>query len=64
LFHICQDTEALIFVVDSNDRQRIREAKNELLKMLEEDLLQSECVLLVLANKQDLPNAMPVAEVR
>ena len=30
----CQDAKALIFVVDSNDRDRMREAREELLQML------------------------------
>ena len=57
-----QNTQALIFVVDSNDRDRITEAKDELMKMLDEDLLK-DSVLLVFANKQDLPKAMSAAEL-
>ncbi len=38
------------------------EAREELGKMLNEDELR-DAVLLVFANKQDLPNAMSVAEV-
>ena len=49
-------------MVDSNDRERIKEANLELHKMLEEEDLR-EAVLLVLSNKQDLPNAMDTAEV-
>jgi len=60
--HYFQNTQGLIFVVDSNDRERIGEAHDELHKMLNEDELR-EAVLLVFANKQDLPNAMSVAEV-
>lgn len=41
----------LIFVVDSNDRERVGEAKEELMRMLSEDELK-EAVLLVFANKQ------------
>ncbi|KAH7729528.1 ARF-3 protein [Aphelenchoides avenae] len=52
----------LIFVVDSNDRERIEEAKEELHKMLNEDELR-DATLLVFANKQDLPNAMSAAEL-
>ncbi|KAG9337071.1 hypothetical protein JZ751_029839 [Albula glossodonta] len=50
----------LIFVVDSNDRERTQEASEELQKM--EDELR-DAVLLVFANKQDLPNAMPISEM-
>ena len=52
----------LIFVVDSNDRDRIIEARDELTKMLNEDEMR-DAILLVFANKQDLPNAMNAAEV-
>lgn len=41
----------LIFVVDSNDRERMNEAKDELMRMLSEDELR-DAVLLVFANKQ------------
>uniref|UniRef100_A0A6I8QLB4 ADP ribosylation factor 3 n=1 Tax=Xenopus tropicalis TaxID=8364 RepID=A0A6I8QLB4_XENTR len=52
----------LIFVVDSNDRERVNEAREELTRMLAEDELR-DAVLLVFANKQDLPNAMNAAEI-
>eukprot|EP01120_Amphizonella_sp_Union-15-10_P014929 TRINITY_DN746_c0_g1_i6.p1 TRINITY_DN746_c0_g1~~TRINITY_DN746_c0_g1_i6.p1 ORF type:complete len:162 (-),score=32.14 TRINITY_DN746_c0_g1_i6:24-509(-) len=57
-----QSTQGVIYVVDSNDRKRIEEAALELQKILREDELR-DAVVLVLANKQDLPNAMSVAEV-
>nr|XP_040047175.1 ADP-ribosylation factor 2a [Gasterosteus aculeatus aculeatus] len=60
--HYFQNTEGIIFVVDSNDRERVGEAKEELMRMLAEDEL-NQAALLVLANKQDLPNAMDAAEV-
>merc|ERR1711946_88595 len=60
--HYFQNTQGLIFVVDSNDRERITEAQEELQKMLQEDELR-EAVLLIFANKQDLPNAMSAAEL-
>lgn len=41
----------IIFVVDSNDRERIIEARDELNRMLNEDELR-DAVLLVFANKQ------------
>lgn len=52
----------IIFVVDSNDRDRIDDAKNELLRMLNEDELR-DAVILIFANKQDLPNAMSPSEI-
>ena len=48
--------------MDSNDRERISEAKEELQKMLQEDELR-DATLLVFANKQDLPNAMTASEL-
>merc|ERR1712113_595060 len=45
-----------------NDRDRTEDAKEELTKMLNEDEMR-DAVLLVFANKQDLPNAMTAAEV-
>ena len=41
----------LIFVVDSNDRERITEAREELTRMLNEDELR-DAALLVICNKQ------------
>lgn len=60
--HYFQNTQGLIFVVDSNDRERISEAKDELMRMLSEDELR-DAVILIFANKQDLPNAMNAAEI-
>ena len=55
--HYYQNTQGLIFVVDSNDRERVEDAREELHRMLTEPEL-SNAVLLVFANKQDLPKAM------
>ena len=41
-------------MVDSNDRDRVVEAREELQRMLNEDELR-DALLLVFANKQDLP---------
>lgn len=95
--HYYQNTQGLIFVVDSNDRDRVDagefqelrpsctstagssdpssglfacvcvmldlpSARDELHRMLQEDELR-ESILLVFANKQDLPNAMNAAEM-
>ena len=60
--HYYQNTQGLIFVVDSNDVDRIDAARDEMHRMLNEDELR-DAVLLVFANKQDLPNAMSAAEL-
>ena len=48
--HYYQNTQGLIFVVDSNDRDRADDAREELHKMLSEEELK-DAVLLVFANK-------------
>ncbi|NP_001017707.1 ADP-ribosylation factor 4b [Danio rerio] len=60
--HYYQNTKGLIFVVDSSDRDRIETAAEELKMMLAEDEMR-DAVLLVLANKQDLPKAMAAHEL-
>ncbi|XP_056679128.1 ADP-ribosylation factor 1-like [Monodelphis domestica] len=60
--HYFENTQGLIFVVDSNDRERVVEARGELMRMLAEEDLRN-AILLVFANKRDLPNAMNAAEI-
>merc|ERR1719271_197356 len=60
--HYYQNTQGVIFVVDSNDRDRIDAARDKLHRMLNEPQLRN-AALLVFANKQDLPNAMSAAEM-
>ena len=60
--HYYQNTQGLIFVVDSDDHERIDEAREELQRMLAEEELK-ETILLVFANKQDLNGAMTPADV-
>ena len=60
--HYYANTDGIIYVVDSNDRSRLEEAATELHKMLEEPEL-SGAVLVVFANKQDLPQAMSATEI-
>ena len=50
IFLVCVSL-GLIFVVDSNDRERVGEAREELNRMLNEDELR-DAILLVFANKQ------------
>ena len=57
------NTDAIIYVVDSADRDRMGISKQELVSMLEEEELKS-AVLVVMANKQDIEGAMSVTEVR
>merc|ERR1712242_117866 len=60
--HYYTNTQGLIYVVDSNDRDRIDENREELHKMLAEEELR-DAVLLVFANKQDLPGALTCPEI-
>ncbi|XP_065829665.1 uncharacterized protein [Oscarella lobularis] len=60
--HYFENTDALVYVVDSNDRDRIGQAKEELHSIMEDQKLK-DAMLLVIANKQDLPNSLTVDEV-
>jgi GTPase SAR1 family protein len=60
--HYFQGSHALIFVVDSADRDRLGEAREELQALLSEDLLADACVL-VYANKSDIRGAMSATEL-
>ena len=60
--HYYENTQGIIYVVDSNDPVRIKEAREELEAVLQDDRLRDAAVL-VFANKQDLPQAMNTAEV-
>jgi ADP-ribosylation factor protein 6 len=46
-------TQGLIFVIDSNDRDRIEEARTELTRIIQ-DREMKDALLLVFANKQDI----------
>ena len=56
------NTNAIIYVVDSTDRERLPVSRKELTAMLEEEELKN-VPLLVFANKQDMPNALTEVEV-
>lgn len=60
--HYYDGSNAIIFVVDSNDSHRVEVAASELHKLLAAEELKDAC-LLVFANKQDLPNSMSAAEL-
>jgi len=60
--HYYLGTHGAIFVVDSSDQERVEDACEELSKMLAEEEMRDAAVL-VLANKQDLPNAVKTSEL-
>ncbi len=67
--HFLVNTDAVMFVVDSSDRDGIRQARNTLHELFSDNAgddgltIPGECILLVLANKQDLPNSMNAVEM-
>jgi ADP-ribosylation factor-like protein 1 len=56
------NTDAIIFVVDSADTDRMSVARGELAAMLEEEDLK-DAILLVFANKQDQKGAMNAEQI-
>ena len=56
------NTDAIIFVVDAADHERLNIARQELQAMLEEEELK-DAILLVFANKQDQKGAYGVKEI-
>ncbi|CAH8535273.1 unnamed protein product [Heterobilharzia americana] len=61
--HYFTGSQGLIFVVDSSDRDRIEEARQELHRIANDREMQ-DAIVLVFANKQDLPNAMRPNEIQ
>uniref|UniRef100_A0A0M3HNE3 ADP-ribosylation factor-like protein 4C n=2 Tax=Ascaris TaxID=6251 RepID=A0A0M3HNE3_ASCLU len=59
-----RQADAVIFVVDSTDRERFEEAHVELANLLRLPDFPSTVPVILLANKQDLPEARSDAEVR
>ncbi|GBP16707.1 Cytochrome P450 4c3 [Eumeta japonica] len=62
LRHYFQNTQGVIFVVDSSDTKRIDEVKHLITDMLQEEAFR-DAVVLMFANKQDMPNAMSASEL-
>lgn len=60
--HYYQNTEGLIFIVDSADRDRLKDAQHELQNIVSSDEMRDVPVQ-VIANKQDLPNACKPSEL-
>ncbi|KAH8601739.1 ADP-ribosylation factor family-domain-containing protein [Bisporella sp. PMI_857] len=60
--HYFSGTQGLVFVVDSGDKDRIDEARQELHRIIN-DREMKESLLLVFANKQDVKDAMTAEEV-
>src|SRR3990167_2717895 len=58
-----EETDGLVWVVDSNDKMRLTDCKNEMQKILKQEKL-SGATLLVFCNKQDVPGALTVAQIK
>ncbi|CAI5790071.1 ADP-ribosylation factor 5C [Podarcis lilfordi] len=56
------NTEFVILVIDSTDRERLTMSKEELYKMLAHEDLRNAAVL-IYANKQDVKNSMSTSEI-
>nr|XP_057915002.1 ADP-ribosylation factor-like protein 3 [Doryrhamphus excisus] len=57
-----ENTDVLIYVIDSSDKKRFEETSMELSELLEEDEL-AGVPLLIFANKQDLMTAISASEL-
>lgn len=60
--HYFENTQGLIFVVDSNDMERINESAEALREVLSDESMRGVPVL-IYANKMDLPNALTVPQI-
>ncbi|NXK94092.1 ARL14 protein, partial [Formicarius rufipectus] len=60
--HFLEDTDALLYVVDSSEKRRLEESRKELELILKNESLRNVPVV-VLANKQDLPGALNAEEI-
>ncbi|XP_075900877.1 ADP-ribosylation factor-like protein 3 [Nelusetta ayraudi] len=57
-----ENTDVLIYVIDSSDKKRFEETNLELAELLDDDTL-GGVPLLIFANKQDLMTALPASEL-
>lgn len=58
-----EQTDALIWVVDSGDKLRLEDCQKELAKLLQQEKL-AGATLLVFCNKQDIAGALNPKEIR
>jgi len=60
--HYYLNTQAVIFVLDAFNRERLQESRTELVKLLSEKELK-DAALLILANKQDMTGCCTIEEI-
>uniref|UniRef100_A0A8D1Z1K1 ADP-ribosylation factor-like protein 14 n=1 Tax=Sus scrofa TaxID=9823 RepID=A0A8D1Z1K1_PIG len=58
----CENTDGLVYVVDSSDTQRLEDSRREFEHILKNEHIKNVPVIL-LANKQDVPGAMNAEEI-
>lgn len=57
-----ENTDVLIYVIDSSDHQRMEEAVNKLMDIIDDDKLKSVPIL-IFANKQDTKESLKEEEI-
>ena len=60
--HYIENMDAVFFILDSNDKDRMETARYEM-TYFSKICLEKNIVLVILANKQDLPNALSTREI-
>ncbi|ELV11975.1 ADP-ribosylation factor-like protein 14 [Tupaia chinensis] len=58
----CENTDGLVYVVDSSDRQRLEDSQREFERILKNEHIKNVPVVL-LANKQDVPGALTAEDI-
>ncbi|KAK3094194.1 hypothetical protein FSP39_025269 [Pinctada imbricata] len=61
--HYYNQAEGMIYTIDSSDRERIDEAREELFGVITDEAMPKGVPVVILANKQDLPNAMKPSDI-
>ncbi len=60
--HYYQGSDAVVYIVDAAEPEVMQDAIDEFSKMVDEPELQ-DCIFMLLANKQDLPQALSAEEI-
>nr|XP_005546315.2 ADP-ribosylation factor-like protein 14 isoform X2 [Macaca fascicularis] len=58
----CENTDGLVYVVDSTDKQRLEESRRQFEHILKNEHIKNVPVVL-LANKQDMPGALTAEDI-
>lgn len=60
--YFCENTDGLVYVVDSTDKQRLEDSRREFEHILKNEYMKNVPVVL-LANKQDVPGALTAEDI-